>query len=72
MTLMWEAEGAPGRVDELVAHVVEHAPGGAQIYRSSDDRVVVIDPTGLGVSGVPPELMSRPPHAWVFEQVARG
>ena len=70
-TVMWEAKAAPERVDELLAHVLAHADPSAEVYRSRDDRVVVIDPTGRGLDDVPPELLARPPHAWPFEPVAR-
>lgn len=70
-TLMWEAKAAPGRRDELIAHVLEHADPQATVYRSADDRVVVIDPTGRGMSDVPGALVARPPHVWPFERVPR-
>lgn len=66
---MWEAKAAPGRVDDLLAHALEHAAGDAQVYRSADDRVVVIDPTGAGLPEVLDELVTRPPHAWPFDRV---
>jgi hypothetical protein len=71
-TVMWEAKAAPGRVDDLLAHVLEHADPAAEIYRSADDRVVVVDPTGAGLPAAPAELLARPPHAWRFERVSRG
>ena len=67
--LMWEAKAAPGRTDELVAHALATADPGAAVYRSADDRVVVIDVTGRGLPEPPAELLSRPPHAWAFERV---
>jgi hypothetical protein len=72
---MWEARAAYGRVEELVAFVVEHAHADADVYRSAGGqagRVVVIDPTGVGVPDVPGELVARPPHVWPFEAVPRG
>ena len=71
MTVMWEARAAEGRLDELIAYVRAHAAPEAQIYRGVDGppRVVVIDPTGTGISGVPPELVARPPHQWLFDPV---
>lgn len=71
MTLMWEAKAAPGRADELLAHALSHADPAADVYRSEDGRVVVIDPTGRGLLDVPGELLARPAHAWRFEQVPR-
>lgn len=68
---MWEAKAAPGRADELLAHALAHADAQAQIYRSADERVVVIDPTGAGLPDVPADLLARPPHAWRFERVPR-
>jgi hypothetical protein len=70
-TRMWEAVAAAGKVDELVAWAVQHAPPDAQVYRSADDRVVVIDPTGAGLPDAPAALLSRPPHTWDFEPVRR-
>jgi hypothetical protein len=71
---MWEVRAAEGRIDELVAYVLAHADPAAQVYRSAagDPRVVVIDPTGRGVDGVPPELVARLPHSWRFEPVTRS
>ncbi|MGH8962555.1 MAG: hypothetical protein ACRDWT_15440 [Jatrophihabitantaceae bacterium] len=70
-TLMWEVRAARGRLDELVAHVRGHVHPDAQVYRSDDPdpRVVVIDPTGTGPAGTPPDLIARPPHEWHFERV---
>ena len=70
-TLMWEAKAAPGRADDLLAWAVEHAAADAQIYRSPDDRVVVIDPTDTDLPDAPPELLARPAHAWRFTPVPR-
>ncbi|MGH8860446.1 MAG: hypothetical protein ACRDVG_04290 [Jatrophihabitantaceae bacterium] len=70
MTLMWEVRAADGQADELVARVESAADPSALVYRSSD-RVVVIDPTGRGVHGIPDELLARPPHVWTFEPVPR-
>ena len=72
MTVMWEAKATPGRDDELLEHVLAHADPAAQVYRSRDARVVVIDPTGRGVDDVPDGLLARPPHAWTFERVERA
>jgi len=68
---MWEAKAAPDRADELLAWALEHAPREAQVYRSTDARVVVIDETGTGLPDAPPGLLARPPHAWPFERVPR-
>ena len=70
-TLMWEAVAADDRLDDLLAHVLAHADPAAEVFRSSDARVVVIDPTGRGVAEVPAELVARPPHVWPFEAVPR-
>jgi hypothetical protein len=71
MTLMWEVRAAPGRLDELIAHVRTHVTATAEVYRSddADPRVVVIDPTGAGPGDVPPELIARPAHEWHFQRV---
>lgn len=71
ITAMWEAKAIPGRDDELLAHVLAHAAPSAEVYRSADGRVVVIDPTGAGVPDTPEELTARPPHVWRFERVQR-
>jgi hypothetical protein len=68
---MWEAVAATGKLDELVTWAVRNAPADAQVYRSVDDRVVIIDPTGSGPTEAPSELLSRPPHSWDFEPVRR-
>ena len=70
-TVMWEVRAAPGQLDELLAWVLAHAVPEADVYRSADQRVVVIDRTGTGLPDVPPQLVDRPPHAWPFEPVAR-
>lgn len=68
---MWEVKAAPGRLDDLLELVLEHADPAAEVYRSNDGRVVVIDPTGRGLADVPGELVARPPHVWPFEPVPR-
>jgi hypothetical protein len=70
-TVMWEARAAPGRADELIAWAVANAPAGAEVYRSADGRVVVIDGTGAGLPDPPAGLLARPAHAWRFEPVRR-
>jgi hypothetical protein len=74
MTLMWEVRAAEGRLDELVAYVDAHADPSAEVYQAqgADSRLVVIDPTGRGVPGVPADLLARPPHEWTFAAVPRG
>jgi hypothetical protein len=71
--LMWEVRAADGRIEELVAFVRTAADPSAQIYRSAEPeaRVVVVDPSGRGIAGLPPDLVARPPHVWPFEPVAR-
>ncbi len=69
--LMWEVRAATGQADALVAHVCAHADAAAEVYRSADGRVVVIDPSGRGVPDVPAELVARPPHVWSFQRVDR-
>jgi hypothetical protein len=70
-TVMWEVRAADGRVDDLLRHVLAAADPAADVYRSADGRVVVIDPTGRGVPDVAAELVARPPHVWPFEPVPR-
>ncbi|SOD70387.1 hypothetical protein SAMN05892883_0092 [Jatrophihabitans sp. GAS493] len=66
---MWEVAAAEGHLSELFEFVRGNAAPSAQIYRSAQGhgRVVVIDPTGAGITDVPPEWIARPPHAWPFE-----
>jgi hypothetical protein len=71
LTLMWEAVAAEGAVDELVRFVCAHADPRAQVFRSPDGLVVVIDPTGRGPGDVPTRLVARPAHSWHFEPVPR-
>lgn len=70
-TLMWEAKAAAGRAGELLAFALEHAADGADVYRSDDGRVVVIDRSGAGLPEPPPGLLDRPAHSWRFEPVTR-
>jgi hypothetical protein len=71
LTRMWEVRAAPGRLEDLVAHVLTVAAPTAAVYRGAggDGRVVVIDPTGVGLADVPAELVAHPPHSWDFEPV---
>ena len=71
-TRMWEAVAATGKLDQLVAWALQHAPADAQVYRSADDRVVIIDAAGIGPPEPPTGLLSRLPHSWDFEPVLRG
>ena len=70
-TMMWEAKAEPGREDELLAFVLAQAPADADVYRSPDQRVVVIDHTGQGLPEPPAGLLARPPHRWRFDPVPR-
>jgi hypothetical protein len=70
-TLMWEARAADRRADDLLTWVLDHASPGADVYRSADGRVVVIDATGTALPEPPADLVARPPHAWHFTPVPR-
>jgi hypothetical protein len=70
-TMMWEAKAADGRAEELLAWVLENAAPAAEIYRSADQRVVVIDPTDSDLPDPPADLLARPAHAWRFTPVPR-
>ena len=70
-TLMWEAKAAEGRAEDLLAWVLENAAPAAEIYRSADQRVVVIDPTDSDLPDPPADLLARPAHAWRFTPVPR-
>jgi hypothetical protein len=73
MTRMWEVRAAPGRLEDLLAWVAEHAPAGASVFRGAEgpDWVVVIDPGGCDPGTAPGELAARPAHAWDFVPVHR-
>ena len=64
---MWEAVAAPDRCDELVAWAVGLAVG--DVYRSADDRVVVIADNVTALGEPPSGTCAREPHAWTFERV---
>lgn len=68
---MWEAKAADGRAEQLLSWALVHAPADAELYRSADGRVVVIDRAGQAMPEAPSELVARPPHAWRFEPVRR-
>jgi len=68
---MWEVVAAPGRLSELLDWVLGAAAPGAAVYRSADDRVVVVDPGGGDPGAPPPGLAARDPHAWDFTPVPR-
>ncbi|MGN6606779.1 MAG: hypothetical protein ACTHMS_07190 [Jatrophihabitans sp.] len=70
-TVMWEAKAEAGREDELLAFVLAEAPPDADVYRSRDQRVVVIDRTGRGLPEPPAGLLARPAHVWRFDPVPR-
>jgi hypothetical protein len=70
-TVMWEARAASGRVDDLVAWVLEHAPAQANVYRGGEERVVVIDPSGGSWPDPPADLLARAAHRWSFTAVPR-
>jgi hypothetical protein len=68
---MWEVRAADGRLEELLRYVLAQADPAAEVYRAGGDepRVVVIDPSGVGVADVPDELVARPAHSWPFDRV---
>jgi hypothetical protein len=68
---MWEAKAADGRADELLTWTLAHAPTDADVYRSADGRIVVIDGTGTGLPDAPGQLLARPAHVWRFTPVPR-
>ena len=70
-TLMWEAKAMPGRGAELLVWVLANTDPAADVYRSADDRVVVIDDAGRDLPEPPAELLARTPHVWRFEHVPR-
>ena len=70
-TLMWEAKPVPDAAERLLAWALATAPAEAEVYRGGDGRVVVIDPTGVGLPEAPADLLARPPHVWPFTRVPR-
>jgi hypothetical protein len=70
-TLMWEAKAVPDGAERLLAWTLAAAPADAEVYRSGDGRVVVIDPSGIGMPEAPADLLARPPHVWPFTRVPR-
>ncbi|WIB76971.1 hypothetical protein DEJ28_15135 [Curtobacterium sp. MCPF17_002] len=78
-TLMWEAAASPSQGDDLVAWVREVAlpelgSADARLFRSNDDRVVVIasvdGPDRPRIAADPGDLVRRPPHQWWFDEVS--
>jgi hypothetical protein len=70
--LMWEAKAVAAHAEELLAWALDVAAPEADVYRSADARVVVIDPTGRGLPEAPGQWLARPAHSWSFERVARS
>ncbi len=65
---MWEAKAVPGQTDTLVQWLLDQAPAGAQVYRSSD-RVVLIAEAPALLDEPPADLVARPPHTWEFDRL---
>ncbi len=65
---MWEAKAAAGRTDALLQWLLDQAPVGAQVYRSSD-RVVLIAEAPAALDEPPPDLVDRSPHSWEFDRL---
>lgn len=70
-TVMWEAKAIADRDEDLLAFALERAHPDAQVYRSADARVVVIDPTGAGLPEAPADVVARTPHVWHFQRIER-
>jgi hypothetical protein len=72
-TLMWEVRAAPGRLPDLLRWVGEHALPDldADVYTSSDDRLVLIVRGLPKIPAPPDDLVARSPHAWPFKRVSR-
>ena len=78
-TTMWEAVAKPGALPSLVGWAADVAVPAllsadprcqAQLYRSSDERLVIIatgSETAPEVPEAPAELCERPPHQWRFQ-----
>ncbi len=65
---MWEAKAAPGQTDALAGWLLERAPEGAQVYRSTD-RVVLIAELPARLDEPPAPLIARPPDSWEFDRL---
>jgi hypothetical protein len=63
---MWESKASDGRLDDLLAWVVEVVGPEAEVYASSD-RVVVL--SSVAPPEPPAHLVARPPHSWPFTRV---
>ncbi|QUH01625.1 hypothetical protein HUO13_13085 [Saccharopolyspora erythraea] len=79
-SLMWEVRAVPDRMPELLDWVDRTAlpllrnASAADVYRSTEDRVVVVahfpgEPVFL--PDPPRELIARPAHQWTFERIRR-
>jgi hypothetical protein len=69
---MWEAKAAAGRGPALAAWARAHAPAGARVYASADERVVVIAPAPLELPVPTAGLVDRPAHSWDFAELTQG
>ncbi|TDH17661.1 alpha/beta hydrolase [Mycobacteroides franklinii] len=78
-TTMWEAKAIDGKADQIIAwlsnsvvpqFVLRDPQCRTEVYRSADDRVVLIA-TGAAwspqIPDIPDGLSERPPHQWHFE-----
>ncbi len=65
---MWEAKAVPGQTDTLVQWLLDQAPAGAQVYRSSD-RVVLIAEAPADLDDPPADLVARLPQSWEFDRL---
>jgi hypothetical protein len=66
--VMWEAKAAPGQSDALLEWLLARSPEGAQVYRSTD-RVVLIIEAPVPFDEPPAMLVARPPHSWKFDRL---
>jgi len=83
-TTMWEAVATAGRLAELAHWAVRSAvpalvavdpAAQVQIYRSQDERLVIIATGSLRAPRIldaPEELCERAPHQWAFELMSAG
>lgn len=63
--IMWRITPAQGRLTELTSFIKGHAAANAlafESYGTADPCLILVDPDGVGVDSIPPELVAREPY----------